>query len=108
MTTAPTPDPLPCPFCGGPVRVLFRRVSNRRSGHFAECRSCEVRQGQPQPNRDAAVENWNQRTELEARKPLPLSDEQIDAIGDKCGKPSATWHYEFARAIERRITGGSS
>jgi hypothetical protein len=46
--------------------------------------------------------------DLEARKPLPLSDEQIDAIGDKCGKPSATWHYEFARAIERRITGGSS
>ncbi|EPD35937.1 hypothetical protein HMPREF9701_04970 [Delftia acidovorans CCUG 274B] len=46
--------------------------------------------------------------ELEAREPLPLSDEQIDAIGDKCGKPSATWHYEFARAIERRITGGSS
>lgn len=48
------------------------------------------------------------RAELEAREPLPLSDEQIDAIGDKCGKPSATWHYEFARAIERRITGGSS
>ena len=46
--------------------------------------------------------------ELEARKSPPLSDEQIDAIGDKCGKPSATWHYEFARAIERRITGGSS
>lgn len=73
MTTAPTPDPLPCPFCGGPVRVLFRRVSNRRSGHFAECRTCEVRQGQPQPCRDAAVKNWNRRAELGARKPLPLS-----------------------------------
>lgn len=61
---------------------------------------------------DLASENSilkrQEQAELEARKPLPLSDEQIDAIGDKCGKPSATWHYEFARAIERRITGGSS
>lgn len=61
---------------------------------------------------DLASENSilkrQEQEELEARKPLQLSDEQIDAIGDKCGKPSATWHYEFARAIERRITGGSS
>nr|WP_237426659.1 Lar family restriction alleviation protein [Delftia sp. CH05] len=70
---------MPCPFCGGPVRVLFKRVSNRRSGHFAECRTCEVRQGQPQPSRDAAVENWNRRAKLEARKPLPP-----DALADKC------------------------
>lgn len=104
MTTAPTPDLLPCPFCGGPVRVLFKRVSNRRSGHFAECRDCEARQGQPQPSRDAAVDNWNRRAELEARKPLPLSDEQIDAIAD--GMPGGlggfmkTWGWrQFARKI---------
>ncbi len=33
------------------------------------------------------------------REPLTLA--QIDGIGDATGKPSFTWHYEFARAIER-------
>lgn len=31
----------------------------------------------------------------------PLTVARIDDIGDATGKPSKTWHYEFARAIER-------
>lgn len=33
------------------------------------------------------------------REPLTLA--QIDGIGDATGKPSHTWHYKLARAIER-------
>lgn len=46
--------------------------------------------------------------QAQQRKPLPNA--QIDAIGDRCGKPSFTWHYDFARAIERAhgITAGGS
>jgi hypothetical protein len=50
------------------------------------------------------VENERLRAELEARKPLPLSDEQIDAIAD--GMPGGlggfmkTWGWrQFARKI---------
>jgi hypothetical protein len=53
---------LPCPFCGCNCRVFFKRISNRRSGYFAECLFCEVRQARPAPTRDAAVEAWNCRT----------------------------------------------
>jgi hypothetical protein len=80
--------------------VICRNTINRGG-------SCAMQQI-PSASIDAAAERWNHRAPLEVHKPLPLSDEQIDAIGDKCGKPSATWHYEFARAIERRITGRSS
>lgn len=45
------------------------------------------------------------RTALSAAPPPPerepLTEEQIDAIGDATGKPSKNWHYEFAHAIER-------
>lgn len=38
----------------------------------------------------------------------PLTEEQIDAIGDATGKPSKNWHYEFAHAIERAHGIGAS
>ncbi|WP_156179933.1 hypothetical protein [Delftia lacustris] len=112
MTTAPTPALLPCPFCGGPASA--HEVNPKEAPGWvhltvAHTPDCFYRAPKETLLLSAAdLERWNWRAELEARKPLPLSDEQIDAIGDKCGKPSATWHYEFARAIERRITGGSS
>ena len=121
MTTAPTPALLPCPFCGGgntEIREngrVWSGIGYTRPTSTSVFHHCTPSAGQPsraieRVGRDhaSAIAAWNRRAEPKARKPLPLSDEQIDAIGDKCGKPSATWHYEFARAIERRTTGGSS
>lgn len=50
-----------CPFCRGDSRVYFRRMSRLRSGYFAECLSCGVRQGKPSPSIEAAVAAWNRR-----------------------------------------------
>lgn len=118
MTTAQTPSDaerlargLEEGFCGHaawlqPAAAELRRLQAENERLLAQVHKLEM------DALDLASENSilkrAETDELEARKPLPLSDEQIDAIGDKCGKPSATWHYEFARAIERRITGGSS
>ncbi|WP_080757777.1 Lar family restriction alleviation protein [Comamonas testosteroni] len=54
-------EALHCPFCRGKSRVFFKRISNRRSGYFVECLSCEVRQGKPSPSPEAAITDWNQR-----------------------------------------------
>lgn len=102
MTTAPTPD----------LRALAEAAEGNGEHIYThpidsnKWRENEAWHRAASPG--AVLVLLDRIAELEARKPLPLSDEQIDAIGDKCGKPSATWHYEFARAIERRTTGGSS
>lgn len=88
-------------------RLRMELVAEARAAAEQQLRADQLAQ-QHRMQAQMHAQATQQLAALEARKPLPLSDEQIDAIGDKCGKPSATWHYEFARAIERRITGGSS
>ncbi len=118
MTTAPTPSELlPCPFCGagnteirdnGKVWSGMGYTAPTSTSVFHQCRPVA---GQPSSaiervgrDRASAIAAWNQRAELEARKPLPLSDEQIDAIAD--GMPGGlggfmkTWGWrQFARKI---------
>lgn len=86
MTTAQTPSLLPCPFCGGPVAM--EEAYPTRSSMYGErrwwgviCRntinrggSCAIQQI-PSASIDAAAERWNHRAPLEARKPLPVSDD---------------------------------
>ena len=90
MTTAPTPHLLPCPFCGGPEAM--EEAYPTRSSMYGErrwwgviCRntinrggSCAIQQI-PSASIDAAAERWNHRAPLEARKPLPLSDDEAEA-----------------------------
>lgn len=88
MTTAPTPSLLPCPFCGGGETIVqegskpFPRLKYRqptsvvvmhRCTSSKDARACTVTL--VGPDRASAIAAWNQRAELEARKPLPLSDD---------------------------------
>lgn len=63
--TEPT-ELLPCPFCGGPVK-LEETVScyNKMHGHHqwwgVVCRSCAIQQ-RPSASKDAAIDRWNRRT----------------------------------------------
>ena len=108
MTTAPTPALLPCPFCGGPASA--HEVNPKEAPGWvhltvAHTPDCFYRAPKETLLLSAAdLERWNWQAELEARKPLPLSDEQIDAIAD--GMPGGlggfmkTWGWrQFARKI---------
>lgn len=86
MTTAPTPALLPCPFCGagnteirdnGKVWSGMGYTAPTSTSVFHHCRPVA---GQPSRaiervgrDRASAIAAWNQRADLEARKPLPLS-----------------------------------
>lgn len=116
MTTAPTPDLLPCPFCGGPVAM--EEAYPTRSSMYGErrwwgvtCRntinrggSCAIQQI-PSASIDAAAERWNHRAPMEARKPLPVSVERLGELwaSQRCfhgGEPLKCGHVEFARLVE--------
>ncbi|WP_448869632.1 hypothetical protein [Delftia acidovorans] len=83
MTTAPTPDLLPCPFCGGPASA--HEVNPKEApgwvrltvAHTPDCFSRAPKETLLLSAAD--LERWNRRAELEARKPLPLSDAEIIA-----------------------------
>lgn len=76
--TAPTPDPLPCPFCGGPASA--REVNPKEAPgwvrltvvHTSDCFSRAPKEALLLSAAD--LERWNRRAELEARKPLPPTD----------------------------------
>ncbi|ABX35835.1 hypothetical protein Daci_3197 [Delftia acidovorans SPH-1] len=97
MTTAPTPSELlPCPFCGagnteirdnGKVWSGMGYTAPTSTSVFHQCRPVA---GQPSRaiervgrDRASAIASWNQRAELEARKPLPLSDERIEGLREQ-------------------------
>lgn len=79
MTTAPTPHLLPCPFCGGPASA--HEVNPKEAPGWvhltvAHTPGCFYRAPKETLLLSAAdLERWNRRAELEARKPLPLSDD---------------------------------
>ncbi len=79
MTTAPTPALLPCPFCGGPASA--HEVNPKEAPGWvhltvAHTPDCFYRAPKETLLLSAAdLERWNWRAELEARKPLPLSDD---------------------------------
>ncbi|QFS64791.1 Lar family restriction alleviation protein [Delftia tsuruhatensis] len=89
MTTAPTPSELlPCPFCGaGNTEIrengkVWSGMGYTRPTSTSVFHHCTPTAGQPSRaiervgrDRASAIAAWNQRTELEARKPLPLSAE---------------------------------
>ena len=90
MTTAPTPQPEAMRLADELMEPTLWPNDIRNLG------AAELRRLQ--------AENERLRAELEARKPLPLSDEQIDAIAD--GMPGGlggflkTWGWrQFARKI---------
>lgn len=126
MTTAQTPDLLPCPFCGGGETIVqegskpFPRLKYRQPTSAAVMHRCTPSEdglahtvslvGQ---DRASAIAAWNQRAELEARKPLPLSDEQIDDLHGEANRGFDIGREEYFKAFrdaERAhgITGGSS
>jgi hypothetical protein len=79
VTTAPTPALLPCPFCGGPASA--HEVNPKEAPGWvhltvAHTPDCFYRAPKETLLLSAAdLERWNWRAELEARKPLPLSDD---------------------------------
>lgn len=87
MTTAPTPSELlPCPFCGaGNTEIrengkVWSGMGYTRPTSTSVFHQCTPITGQPSRaiervgrDRASAIAAWNQRAELEARKPLPLS-----------------------------------
>lgn len=81
--TTPTPDLLPCPFCGSDKVATKNEHTDLSGGYYIECSACLASTGlrfacgeDPRP---MLVEQWNRRAELEAHKPLPP-----DALADKC------------------------
>ncbi len=131
MTTAPTPALLPCPFCGaGNTEIRDNGKVWSGMGYTAPTSTsvfhhCTPAAGQPSRaiervgrDRASAIAAWNQRAELEARKPLPLSDEQLRAEFTPWAEIQYRHEDEFtvrdfkiclaAWSAGRRITGGSS
>lgn len=120
MTTAPTPDLLPCPFCGaGNTEIrengkVWSGMGYTRPTSTSVFHHCTPTAGQPSRaiervgrDRASAIAAWNQRAKLEARKPLPLplSVERLDELwasqrGFHGGEPLKMGHVEFARLIE--------
>ncbi|WP_448677317.1 Lar family restriction alleviation protein [Delftia acidovorans] len=87
MTTAPTPDRLPCPFCGSAKVTAKNEHTDLSGGYYIECSAClacaGLRYACGEDPRPLLAELWNRRAELEARKPLPLSDEQIEGLREQ-------------------------
>jgi Lar family restriction alleviation protein len=83
VTTAPTPDLLPCPFCGSAKVTAKNEHTDLSGGYYIECSAClactGLRYACGEDPRPLLAELWNRRTELVARKPLPP-----DALADKC------------------------
>jgi len=83
VTTAPTPDLLPCPFCGSAKVTAKNEHTDLSGGYYIECAAClactGLRYACGEDPRPRLAELWNRRAELEARKPLPP-----DALADKC------------------------
>ena len=77
MTTAQTPDLLPCPFCGSAKVTAKNEHTDLSGGYYIECSAClactGLRYACGEDPRPLLAELWNRRAELEARKPLPLS-----------------------------------
>lgn len=83
MSTAPTPALLPCPFCGSAKVTAKNEHTDLSGGYYIECSAClactGLRYACGEDPRPLLAELWNRRAELEARKPLPLSDAEIIA-----------------------------
>ena len=62
---------LPCPFCGGKAKVIFRplRIGAHvsRGTYYVHCKNCLV-STQPRKKQHIVVEAWNTRTESEGGK----------------------------------------
>lgn len=130
MTTAPTPSELlPCPFCGaGNTEIrengkVWSGMGYTRPTSTSVFHHCTPTAGQPSRaiervgrDRASAIAAWNQRTELEARKPLSGLDAMrmgMEVARECRGHATGTtnWATAMTRAYERRlcgITGGSS
>lgn len=123
MTTAPPPTLLPCPFCGGKPhhgKMMDESMWSRRRVPWrrVRCNECDISTDWVCKGASPSeIERWNRRAELEARKPLPLSDEQIEGLREQtfstnnpfCPCDSKSMR-KAVRAAERAhgITGGSS
>lgn len=113
MTTAQTPDLLPCPFCGGGETIVqegskpFPRLKYRQPTSAAVMHRCTPSEdglahtvslvGQ---DRASAIAAWNQRAELEARKPLPLSYRAGAMASSIDGGATVSLHFNDAAEAE--------
>lgn len=79
--TNPTPDLLPCPFCGGEADFSLGKTGEGEDWHYLECAECETMGPRVQyaahniAIKDALSSAWNTRADLAAVQPAPVCPE---------------------------------
>ena len=78
---------LPCPFCGGEVKMYSTKIDAIQECHDFHCDSCNMTISYDYTNKQEAIEAWNTRKPMERiverlEEELKLADE----IKEKCAR----------------------